>query len=346
MRRLIFLVLTLIMTASVITGLFEAYGRRRYASDIRVIRDPDHRMAANTEENNSDGIRCRFEASHFSQEDLNIIFLGDSFTYGYKTYPHLAFPQQFETIIHETWPQLNVNVANFGWTSSSPYLSNRLLRDIGKKYNPDVVALYVDMTDFYDDIRYKNFIERPTWVYRVLPHLPGITSLVKKNLTRLAGRSDGINDRFEALFNIPATRHFASHQPMAASMKHAETILASIREIARYTQEELGARFLVVIYPRSYQYSEREAPTNWAKNSYEIMGEYSLEPFAIFEAFARSESFPVHSFLRTFQETDVFPTCRYEDPHWTERGNRLVAETTVELFRAEGILPAIGPRAP
>jgi len=88
-------------------------------------------MKPNSEGNNSDGIRCNKEPDAFAPEQLNIIFLGDSFVYGPKVPAQYVFPQRFERMANAYCnPALTVNVANFGWTSSSPYLSLRQLKDI------------------------------------------------------------------------------------------------------------------------------------------------------------------------------------------------------------------------
>jgi hypothetical protein len=39
--------------------------------------------------------------------------------------------------------------------------------------------------------------------------------------------------------------------------------------------------------------------------------------------------FPVYSLLEGFQETEVFPTCFHDDPHWNASGSNLAAELIV-----------------
>ena len=108
-------------------GFFEFRGRRVWQKKISLVSDLDHRMEPNIGDNNSDGIRCNKEPNSFAPEHLNIIFLGDSFVKGQKIPAKYAFPQRFERMANAYCnPELTVNVANFGWTSSSPYLSFRL----------------------------------------------------------------------------------------------------------------------------------------------------------------------------------------------------------------------------
>lgn len=138
-----------IIIAFVILAITEIVCRYKYRYDIALVRTPDHRLSANTTETNADGIRSEKEAEEFKEDNLNIIFLGDSFVYGLRQYPELAFPQQYERLARSRHPTCKINVANFGWISSSPYLSLRLLKDIGRKYAPDIVFLGIDMTDFH-----------------------------------------------------------------------------------------------------------------------------------------------------------------------------------------------------
>jgi len=64
---------------------------------------------------NSDALRCDWESSTFTEEGLNIIFLGDSFTFGYGLYPDQSFPKKVEGILTDQFPGCGVRVANFGW---------------------------------------------------------------------------------------------------------------------------------------------------------------------------------------------------------------------------------------
>src|SRR5690606_34977531 len=89
-----------------------------------------------------------------------LVFLGDSFTFGYDLEPEETFVHRVETLLGGAYPGIPVRTANFGWTSSSPLLQHRRLLSIGEKYNPDVVVLCVDMTDFGDDILYANMLEQ------------------------------------------------------------------------------------------------------------------------------------------------------------------------------------------
>ena len=83
---------------------------------------------------NEDGIRSRRQPAEFDADGFNIVFLGDSFTYGWKLRFEQSFPHRVEQSLRKHFPRRDVKVANFGWISSSPLLSSRRLRDIGANY--------------------------------------------------------------------------------------------------------------------------------------------------------------------------------------------------------------------
>ena len=114
----------------------------------------DHRMRPDGNEVNVDSIRFRGVSESIDAEDFNIVFLGDSFTYGYRLEYEDSVPYVMEKHLASHTCDSPVRVINFGWSSSSPLLSLRLLRDIGHKYHPDLVVYMLDMTDFHDDLDY------------------------------------------------------------------------------------------------------------------------------------------------------------------------------------------------
>ena len=112
-----------------------------FRNGVGLFKNVDHRMKPHTRETNGDGIRDAREADAYREEDWNIVFLGDSFVYGLGVERDEAIPRQFEQILAQRSPEKRIRAANFGWVSSSPLLSYRLLRDIGRRYKPDVVVM-------------------------------------------------------------------------------------------------------------------------------------------------------------------------------------------------------------
>lgn len=313
--------------------LFEAVGQSFLFRDkLYFVNDVDHRMEPFSEPDiNSDGIRSFKEATAFQAEDVNIIYLGDSFVYGFKLDAQDSIPSQLEALSRQNHPGLEINVANFGWVSSSPLLSLRLLRDIGRKYNPDVVLLGLDMSDFEDDIKYRKLIERQG-TYRLLDTAP-LSLLALKKIMRKVRPLFPLHQR---IFEFPAERFFVTAHPMKSMLPYYEEVRRNIEAIHHFSQNELGARFILLIFPRSYQYSDQETPRNWEGRHYEVLGPFAHEPFRYFEEISSELDFPVVSLLEDFQSTEVFPTCFEWDPHWNEQGASIAAEASYRACLREG----------
>jgi hypothetical protein len=292
------------------------------------VRDPDHHpRRAQLPEYNADSLRCRHEPETFRDEDLNLVFLGDSFTFGVLLPPEQAFPQKVEAILSRAWPQRVVKVANFGWPSSSPLLSWRLLAQIGERYRPDWVVMCVDMTDFHDDILWQNMLERRGiyWFYDKLPiTLAGLHRFLPPLFWKVYRWS---ND------NLPEARYFMARAPLETTRAFARPLADNLDRLQRWCAEH-GARFAVVVLPRSFQYSARECPNNWEADRYEVLGPHALEPFRFFDELRARADYPIHSLLPAFQASSVFPTCFDADPHWNDNGTTVAAEAIAAILRS------------
>lgn len=316
--------------------LVELLGQHVLFKDkLYFVRDVDHRMKPYAEDTNGDGVRSEREAELHREEDLNVIFLGDSFVFGAGVERDDAIPQQFERIARERSGvrTQEVKAANFGWISASPLLCYRQLKEIGRKYRPDVVVLCVDMTDFLDDVKYRRLLDRQG-VFRLVGGLPVTIMGLHKAMT-LTPALAGLHER---AFGFPAERFFISDRPLAKSARYLPYIRSSIDSIDAYCGRELGARFVLAVLPRSYQYSDRESPNSWEKGEYEPLGPFALEPFRYFDGLRAEVDYPVHSLLRDFQTTSVFPTCLDADPHWNADGNRVAAEAIYRCLVDDGLV--------
>jgi len=330
-KKLFFSIAVLIVTSLICVIILEVIGQKfLFKGKLYFVNNIDHWNDPRRPDINSDLIRSRFEAGHFRPEDFNIIFLGDSYVFGWLLPPEKSFPRQFEKIAREKYPGKNIKVANFGWVSSSPLLSLRLLKKIGAKYHPDLVILCVDMTDFQDDIKYDKLLKR-RGIYRLLDLCPMTVLALKKLL-----QTPGLGTLHERLYGFPPRRYFITEQPLEKSERWLTSIRENIDMINRFCRKELGADFILMILPRSFQYSDRECPENWEKEEYTPLGEYSLEPFKYFEEIKGKVEYPVYSLLADFRHTSVFPTCFYDDPHWTEAGARVAAEAIFKHCRRAG----------
>ena len=310
--------------------LFEFIGQNYlFKHKISLITDVDHRIIPREKEDiNSDGIRSLVEADRFREEDLNIVFLGDSFIYGYKLPYDKSIPHMFQSDARALHPEQQINVANFGWVSSSPLLSLRLLIDIGEEYNPDIVILAIDMSDFHDDIKYHHLFNRKG-IYRTVDVVPVTFLVVRKALSKIGWL-------YEMIYGLPASRFFITDKPLSETRAYFSYIRENIDKINEYSKEKLGAKFILLIFPRNYQYSEKESPNSWERSQYQILGPYAHEPFKYFDQIKHEVEYPIYSLLRDFQDTSVFPTAFDDDPHWNEAGNRIAAGAIYKYCLKEG----------
>lgn len=308
----------------------------KWWGDINLVGNPDHRMTQLAYSDvNSDGVRSALEPGEFRKEDFNIIMLGDSFVYGMFLGRQDTIPFRLEQLAHEAGYS-NIHVVNFGWVSSSPYLSLRLLRDIGKKYQPDLVIDVVDMTDFWDDTFYRNAVERRGFF--TLAHWMPATSLLLGKWGREIIRKDWYS---KTLWGVPWQRYFAMERPLDETRPYLDALVSNLDETDRYTEQELHARFVTFVMPRSVQYSTRETPDD-KSDEYTRLGPYSLEPFRYFSGIAPQKSYPVISLLDDFRNTTVFPITLAHDPHHTSAGNKESARFIWQHLQSLDVLPASG----
>ena len=316
----------------VTVGLYEFIGQKYFFENkLYFVNDLDHRMVPNSASDiNSDGIRSLCESYDFNDSTVNIVFLGDSFVYGWGVNFENSIPHLLEEKLNqnESTGTIKYKVANFGWISSSPLLSLRLLKDIGSKYKPDWVFLGLDMSDFHDDLKYRSVLERKG-LMACLDYTP-ITFLT---LRKLISKSDFLHRQ---LFGFPGRRFFISDRPLNESKEFIIETQKNITEIFNFTKKKLNARFSLFVFPRAYQYSVVSSPNNWERDEYEEMGKYANEPFKYFEDLEKTHSdYPIKSLLSSFMKSEVFPTTFEDDPHWNKAGNSIAAEAIYKFFKKE-----------
>jgi hypothetical protein len=212
-------------------------------------------------------------------------------------------------------------------------LAWRLLEDLGDAYLPDMVVYCLDMTDFHDDLRYQSLLARRGvfWFYDKVP----IT------LRLLERRLPVVFDRLYRWSNpdLPEGRFFHSEQPLTRSAAHLSATVENLQRLHDWSRRR-GAAFVLVVLPRGYQYDAAESPRSREAGQYTILGPYSHEPFRFFAELQDEVEYPILSLLPAFRDTQVFPTCFEDDPHWNPAGHRVAAEALVEalvpLLKARG----------
>jgi hypothetical protein len=275
---------------------------------------------------NSDNIRSPHEASQIHVSDFNIIFLGDSFTYGFLLNSEQSPPSQLEKILREQYHRDDINVINFGWTSSSPILSWRLLQDLGEKYKPDLVLLALDMSDYRDEWFYKSVLQQRGF-YRYVVRFPRSCYFLKRLLEGL----EPVVDLHTRLFGYSgAGGYFVARQPMEMSLNLFDDIHATLLQMNTYTRDTLHAPFMVFVPPRHWQYTDKEALDSWENGGFDALGPYTLENFRYFAGKKADTPFPLIPMLDDFRQTDRFPLNFKVDSHWNKNGARFFAEKVAE----------------
>ena len=277
---------------------------------------------------NSDGIRDFRESGDFQKNGTNIIFLGDSFVYGYTDYND-TIPVLIEDGLKRQFPNKDIKVANFGWASSSPLLDYRFLQKIGHKYYPKIILLGFDMTDFQDDIKYRLMLNKEG-IYYFYNKIPIMLFVLKKFFPEISWKIHS----WSLHGQLPRQRFFMTENPLSETKKYLKGVMENIEGINKYAKEH-QAEFVLIIFPRYYQYNAKESPDNWEKSEYTLLGPYCLEPFRYFNNLKSSVSFPIYSLLEDFQNTKVFPTCFNHDPHWNKAGNRVAANAIIEILKSK-----------
>jgi len=273
------------------------------------------------------------------------MLLGDSFTYGEFLAYEETYPFQLERLLGNRTCTRRVRVLNAGWTSASPLLALRLLREIGYKYEPDLVVYNLDMTDFHDDLYYAERLQEEGDLSidpsRVLDHF------VKTRMPwldlELVASSEAVTPRGTTRhedFRVESDRFFATNQPLEMTRPYIRRgVVRNLEKIHRFALDSLGARMALVVYPRSFQYSDRESPRNWESGLYTVMGQYAREPFRFFDEIRGSLPYPVIDLLPAFEATREFPLFLEDDPHWNARGARFTARASSRALIELGMLP-------
>ena len=297
-----------------------------------LIRNVDHRPTATQGDYNSDSLRGTPEPGQFRPENLNLVFLGDSFTAGLFVAAEEAFPSRVRELLRARHPGVGIETANFGWPSSSPVLSHRWLVDIGEKYSPDVVLMCVDMTDFGDDLRYARMLERRGlyWAYDKFPlTLKLFQQLAPVRYREVLAQSVG---------DIPPRRYFVTDAPLEENRVWMEPLVEHVAAIDRWCDEH-GADFVLVVIPRHYQYTELEVARDSEANEYTELGPYVRAPFRFFEELRGKVDYPILPLLADFATSDLHPHCFEDNSHWNAAGHQIAAEAILR-----GIEPIVARR--
>jgi lysophospholipase L1-like esterase len=108
---------------------------------------------------NSKGLREEEIPEKKDSAEYRIIALGDSFTEGIGAAQDSTWPVFLERMLNEKYRGKKITTINAGASGSDPFYEFILLRDRLLSYNPDLVILAINSSDF-DDIRVRGGMER------------------------------------------------------------------------------------------------------------------------------------------------------------------------------------------
>jgi hypothetical protein len=144
----------------------------------------------------------------------------------------------------------------------------------------------------------------------------------------------------EGEVSLPRDRFFVTAQPLEKSRADIERgVMKNLAALHDFSKERLNTPMALVVYPRAYQYSLQESRHSWESHRYETLGPWVGEPFRYFRENADRLPYPVLSVLPAFESADQFPLFREDDPHWSEAGARLMAETVAHWAAESGLIP-------
>jgi lysophospholipase L1-like esterase len=250
-----------------------------------------------------DEIRAR------SSEEVRVLVLGDSMTYGHGVENHETWPMQLQLILDKRGGKrvevINAAVKGYGTDQQYKYFRDRLMT-----LESDIVLLAVNGNDLVDNIQHPLFdlddtgrlidldaTDDPTYIegrlYETLP-----TFVRRSRLGR---------------FLIPAIGRVSARQRLHYQLDYesedsrvwaARKAYVAIHQINRLTRNR-GAKFVVIALPVN----------GWPGHRYWWLDQSIKEGIEVANLDKSSD-------WRRVKETHFFP----EDPHFTVRGNQWMAQ--------------------
>lgn len=308
---------------------------------------------------NSSGLRGPEIAATKPPDTYRILVLGDSFVMG----KGVADDEPFPRLIGERLEGADgeaVQVLNAGVDSYTPLLSYLQLRYRLEGLEPDLVILALDMSDLVQEQAYRRLADfddagRPlavdgTGEVRRKPSLRLRDWLYENTyLTRLALYFLQRRGPDAAALTVENTVAMASPELLAHTLERDRTdrdqqwddlfeSVGLIRDRAR----EIGADFLLVVYPWGHQVG----PGEWSAGRINfIPADAEISDRSLRQIHRRSEALGIElldAFPR-FRDADTDEPLFYDvDMHFTPAGHRLLADALVERLAARPDLSRAG----
>lgn len=307
---------------------------------------------------NADGFRTEYTREEFLKYPIRVAALGDSFLFGVGVAEPDVVTNVLEQGLREALGTDDVAVLNTGVSSYSPLLERAVFRKVVVDYRPTLTLLFLDGNDIGDDHGYANESvsgdpDNPVFD-RVDPGAPIDSALLRliepvasafarpvDAIGSLLGLGGGENTYYDFRVNIggveETNRWFILRHPLELTRPYFERSFGYIQDIAREAKA-IGSDFVLVVPPRYFHWSDREAPQDWAARRYAMDEPHEFAIFEFFDSVAAGAGFRIFSLLPAFQATDRFPLVFETDAHWNAAGHRFVAETVARYLLAEKLV--------
>jgi hypothetical protein len=280
---------------------------------------------------------------------FRILMVGDSFTEGEGVEANETFSKVLERILRGKSSTVNYQVINAGCGSYSPLLEYLYLKNAGLKLAPDLVVLFYDLSDVYDDIQYTRIGRfdstgipigvSPTpgnrsenWLGRQLIGLKDFfkdhTRLYNFVRLRIGRYIEGSGHKGIELGNIQYDKYAMLRENYTPANDSDWSLSYKYILLIRDMLKANGIDFWVVVYPYGLQVGTREFVEGRQYWGFKTDTVYSTKPQGFMEAFCRRNGVQAVNICEDFKSLSqtVYPTYFDFNGHWTARGHELVAE--------------------
>jgi len=261
-------------------------------------------------------------------DDVRILCLGDSNTYGIRLEPHDSWPAQLEAIWNQTVPAPKIRVFNLGYPGTNSSMVVSQVAKMLETFRPDFTIVMVGTNDFWTipvDVPPESdrlnallrFVERRSRLYRLaymLAHARDAEELVVPRTPR--GAEGWVVDK-EASFGDQTFDLGFSRDPEPDGGAAAAALRDNLEELVRRSRDG-GTKLVFLSYPAQ-----------------ETSGFYATASRKIRRVARRTQTPFVH--LRSvFTSRCSDPDCRelfFRDQHPNAAGYKIVAEEVAKQLQ-------------
>lgn len=326
-----FLVVLELVARAAEPGPFSLFDRNPYEAHerLRHVHQPgfEGRWDGTWYEINALGLRGPEIASEAAEQELRVVCLGDSCTFGKGVVEADTWPRQLERMLREELPDETVRVANLGVNGYAGRDYREAFLSLGLELEPDVVVVGYNLNDFPNSVRA---------VDEAVFRRSGARALLPRGTRDALGRSALYRWLRATYYDAQRERDWANAERFAreagrdrgdpAVWAAEEESLRALRDAAHAA----GAEIAVFLFPYESQVYRDSFDRTPIELLTALCGRLEI-PFVSleqeFRAWAHESEPPRELFLRG---------DRY---HPRPAGYRLVAQRVLALLREHGWLP-------